>query len=268
MLLTIAIWILGLYILICILFYSLQDFFFFRPEILPSNFQYKYAFPFEELHFDMEDGGKINGIYFKVPNSLGVIFYLKGNSKSIKGWGKFARDFVGKGYDFFMIDYRGFGKSKGRRSEQVLYSDAQYIYKWLTDNYKEEKIVVLGRSFGSGIAAKVASWNRPAMLILDSPYYSFTNQIKYLGGFILPLRWLLKYKLPTYKFLNNVTSPVHIIHGNKDRLIPYRMSEQLKALHKDKVQLHSIEGARHNNLPSFPEFHEVLYAILTEHTTP
>jgi alpha-beta hydrolase superfamily lysophospholipase len=57
----------------------------------------------------MEDGGHINAIYFKVPNSRGVIYYLKGNSRSIKGWGKFAKDFLSNGYDFFMMDYRGSG---------------------------------------------------------------------------------------------------------------------------------------------------------------
>ena len=92
------------YVGLCLLSYFLQDFFFFRPEKLPKNFQYKYPFPFEEVHFEMEDGGTVNGIYFEVPNSLGVVYYLKGNSKSVKGWGKFARDFLGKGYDFFMVD--------------------------------------------------------------------------------------------------------------------------------------------------------------------
>ena len=98
----------------------------------------------------MEDGGSINGIHFKVPNSKGVVYYFKGNSRSIKGWGKFARDFVSKGYDFFMVDYRGFGKSRGRRTEAILYSDAQHVYKWLTKHYDEEQIIIYGRSMGSG----------------------------------------------------------------------------------------------------------------------
>ncbi|MEO5583270.1 MAG: alpha/beta fold hydrolase [Saprospiraceae bacterium] len=65
----------------------------------------------------MEDGGNINAIYFKVPKSRGIVFYLKGNSRSIKGWGKFAKDFLSNGYDFIMMDYRGFGKSKGHRNQ-------------------------------------------------------------------------------------------------------------------------------------------------------
>ena len=76
------------YLVLAIVFYFFQHFFFFRPEYLPKQFEYKYPFPFEEVNFDMEDGGKINGIHFKVPNAKGVIFYFKGNSRSIKGWGK------------------------------------------------------------------------------------------------------------------------------------------------------------------------------------
>ena len=255
--------ILFIYIGLCLLFYFLQDFFFFRPEKLPSNFQYKYPFPFEEVHFDMEDGGEINGIYFEVPNSLGVVYYLKGNSKSVKGWGKFARDFLGKGYDFFMVDYRGFGKSKGSRSEHILYQDAQHMYKWLAKKYGEDKIVVLGRSFGSGVAARVASWNSPKMLILDSPYYSFKKLVQ-RHGFILPLRWLLRYQIKTFQFLQAMHCPIHIIHGTKDLLIPYSHGKQLYEDNKDKAKFYPIEGGRHNDLPEFSEFHETLYNILTE----
>jgi hypothetical protein len=95
----------SIYVGFCLFFYFFQHLFFFRPEKLTRAFEYKYPFPFEELDFDMEDGGRINAIYFKVPNSRGVVYYLKGNSKSIKGWGKFAKDFLSNGYDFFMMDY-------------------------------------------------------------------------------------------------------------------------------------------------------------------
>ena len=131
----------------------------------------------------MEDGGTINSVLFRVPNSRGLIYYFKGNSKSIKGWAKFAKDFLGNGYDFFIMDYRGFGKSRGKRSETKLYNDAQHIYKWLTDRYPENKIVIYGRSLGSGIATRVASWNKPRMLILDSPYFSFYTKTSNVGPF-------------------------------------------------------------------------------------
>ena len=211
----------------------------------------------------MEDGGSINAIYFEVPNSLGVVYYLKGNSRSIKGWGKFAKDFLGKGYDFFMMDYRGFGKSQGKRNERILYSDAQFMYKWLLNKYPEDKIVVFGRSFGSGIAARVASWNNPKMLVLDSPYYSFERTIKRYVGYLLPVNLLLRYKVRTNQYLKMVNCPIYIIHGTRDWLIPFKNSEKLVEENSDRAKLIPIKGAHHNNLPDFPEFHDKLYDVLT-----
>jgi pimeloyl-ACP methyl ester carboxylesterase len=258
---TLILILLALYITIGVVFYFFQHLFFFRPEILSKHFTYQYPFPFEELDFEMEDGGKINAIYFKVPNSRGVIYYLKGNSRSIKGWGKFAKDFVSNGYDFFMMDYRGFGKSRGKRTQTKLFDDAQYLYKWLRDRYPENRIVVFGRSLGSGIAARVASWNKPRLLILDSPYFSFYhNTNRYL--FFLPLKWLMRYDIRTDQYLKSITCQTHIIHGTRDGLIPFRQSEALKILYPDKVMLHPVEGAHHNNLPDYPEFYELLYDIL------
>lgn len=252
-----------LYGILCLIFYLGQDFFFFRPERLPKWFAYKYPFPFSEVNFEMEDGGLINALHFRVPNSKGVVFYIKGNSRSIKGWGKFAKDFVGKGYDFFIVDYRGFGKSRGRRTESILYSDLQQVYKWLASNYEEEKIVLYGRSLGSGLATRIASWNNPKILILDCPYYSFLHHIRRYG-FWLPLRLLLRYQIRTDQFIKKVHCPIHIIHAVRDRLIPYRQSLMLKALLPEKIQLHPIIGASHNNIPSFPEYHDLLYDLLHE----
>ncbi len=251
------------YIFLCVTFYFTQHFFFFRPEILPHNFAYKYEFPFEEVHFDMEDGGVINGLIFKVPNSKGVVFYFKGNSRSIKGWAKFARDFVSKGYDFFMIDYRGFGKSTGKRSERILYNDGQHVYKWLTEQYTEKEIIIYGRSLGSGIATRIASWNKPRMLILDSPYFSFYYQIRRFA-FILPIQWLLRYQIRTDQFIKKVDCPVFILHGTKDRLIPINQSKKLKQLAPQKIELFEIEGGGHNNLPDYAIYHDYLYDILND----
>ena len=258
-------WAAVLYAALCLLFYFGQDLFFFRPERLPHWFTYRYPFPFTEINFDMEDGGTVNALHFQVPNSKGVVFYIKGNSRSIKGWGKFARDFVGKGYDFFILDFRGFGKSRGRRTEEILYADLQQVYKWLAARYGEDRIVLYGRSLGSGLAARIASWNNPRLLILDCPYYSFLYHIgRY--AFALPVRWLLRYHIRTDLFIKKVQCPVFILGGPKDRLIPFRQCEMLQALAPERIRLFAIEGAGHNNLPDFPEYHDVLYDILNEET--
>lgn len=251
------------YLVVCVVFYLTQDFYFFRPERLPRSFQYRYPFPFEEVHFEMEDGGYINGLHFRVPNSRGVVYYLKGNSKSVKGWGKFAKDFVSKGYDFFMVDYRGMGKSSGKRTETTLFNDAQHIYRWLEETYGEDRIVLYGRSMGSGVAARIASWNKPKMLILDSPYFSFLYQVRRYG-FWLPLKWLLKYKIRTDQFIRKISCPVFIFHGRKDRLISFSQSEKLASVSGGRVKVFPIEEAGHNDLPEFSGYHELLYDILND----
>ncbi len=251
------------YVVLCIVFYFFQHYFFFRPEILPKHFEYKYPFPFDEVNFEMEDGGEINGLHFKVPNAKGVICYFKGNSRSVKGWAKFARDFIGKGYDFFMIDYRGFGKSSGKRNQTTLFNDAQTVYKWLSTQCPEEKITIYGRSLGSGIATRIASWNKPRMLILDSPYYSFLYQIQRYG-FWLPLKWILRYQIRSDQYIKKVTAPVFIIHGTRDRLISFKQGKMLHELIPDHSALIAIEGGGHNNLPSYSEYHEELYDILND----
>lgn len=260
----ILLWTIGIYASLCLIFYFGQDFFFFRPERLPDWFKYKYPFPFDEIDFDMEDGGKVNALHFKIPNSRGVVFYIKGNSRSIKGWGKFAKDFVGKGYDYFILDFRGFGKSRGERSENILYSDLQQVYKWLEKQYgSEREIVIYGRSLGSGLATRIASWNHPRLLILDSPYFSFLHHVRRYG-FILPIRWLLRYHIRTDQFIRKVSCPIHIIHGRRDGMIPFRQSEMLQRLAPKNIRLHPIDEASHNDLPEFPEYHDLLYDILHE----
>jgi len=249
------------YVAFCLYFYFTQHFYFFRPEILPSSFKYTYAFPFDEIEMEMEDGGKINGVHFKVPSALGVVFYLKGNSRSIKGWGKFAKDFLGNGYDLLMIDYRGFGKSRGKRTQAKLFNDAQFMYKWLAKQYGEEQIILYGRSLGSGIAARIASWNNARLLILDSPYFSFYHNIRRFLFFI-PLKWFLRYDIRTDQYLKTTECPVYIIHGTRDILFPIKQSRKLKQLYPDKISLIEIENGHHNDLQNFPEFFEAIYDIL------
>ena len=217
-----------IYIAVSIALYYLQDYMLFKPEKLPKDFQFNYDNQkFEEHNLETRDGAIINGIQFKPKGeSKGVVLYLKGNSKSIKGWGKFAVDFTRLGYNVLMVDYRGFGKSTGRRSQKAIKRDLQEVYNKLKELTTEDRIILYGRSLGSGFAAKLASMNNPRMLILDAPYYSLTKVTARYAPF-MPLSLLMKYPLPTYKWLKYVQCPIHIIHGTHDKLIPYKTSVKL-----------------------------------------
>ncbi|HRI26447.1 MAG TPA: alpha/beta fold hydrolase [Chitinophagales bacterium] len=257
---TVILLIILLYGLACLGVYLLQEWFIFRPEKLPPDFKYQYEYPFEEFFLYPEPQAVINGLLFKLPRSKGVIFYVKGNSRSVKGWGKFARDFLGKDYDFYMIDYRGFGKSRGKRSENAIYHDCQMAYNHLKTLYPEEKIIIYGRSMGSGFATYIAAQNQPQKLILDSPYYNFLETARRFVPF-LPVAQLIKYHIRTDWWMPKVKCPVFILHGTKDRLIPFKSGKKLSQLNQNGTLI-PIEDAGHNNLPRFAAYHDHLYAIL------
>jgi uncharacterized protein len=238
-----------------------QDKFIFRPEKLPADFKYKYDIPFKELFFDVEPGVRINGLHFYRPAPAGLILYFHGNTRSIKGWAKYARDFYRYNYDVVLVDYRGFGKSTGKRSEKEMFHDMQFVYDKLSDQHGQNHLIVYGRSLGSGFAAKIASDNNPRYLILDSPFYNFGNVVERFLPF-LPVRFILRYQLRTDKWLPRVNCHTYILHGTKDWLIPIRNSERLQQLNPQKITLIRIQGGRHNNLPSFPEYHNFIRSIL------
>jgi pimeloyl-ACP methyl ester carboxylesterase len=248
-------------IALTVIIYFVQEKFIFRPEKLPADFTYKYDIPFKELFFDIEPGVRINGLHFYRPQPAGLILYFHGNTRSIKGWAKYARDFYRYNYDVVLVDYRGFGKSTGKRSEKELISDMQFVYDNLSVQYPEDHIIVYGRSIGSGFAAKIASDNNPRYLILDSPFYNFGKVVTRFLPFF-PVRFILRYQLRTDKWLPLVKCHTYIIHGTRDWLIPIRQSERLQSLNPQKITLIRIKGGGHNNLPSFPEYHNFIRDIL------
>lgn len=256
--------ILAIYLVISIALYYLQDYMLFKPEKLPKDFLFDYDNQeTKEYNLETRDGAIINGLrFFPKGESKGVVLYLKGNSKSIKGWGKFAVDFTRHGYNVLMVHYRGFGKSTGKRSQKAIKRDLQVVYDKIKELTTEDRIILYGRSLGSGFAAKLASMNHPKMLILDAPYYSLTKVTARYAPF-MPLSILMKYPLPTYKWLKYVQCPIHIIHGTHDKLIPYKSSIKLSQINPKLTKLHTVIEGGHKNLNNFESYHKMLDDILT-----
>jgi pimeloyl-ACP methyl ester carboxylesterase len=247
--------------LLSVLAYFLQEKFIFKPEKLKKDFRFQYDIPFREYFFEIEPGVSINGLHFYREQPAGLILYFHGNTRSIKGWAKYARDFYRYNYDVVLVDYRGFGKSTGKRSEKEMLNDMQFVYNRLKEKYEEQHIIVYGRSMGSGFASKIASENKPRYLLLDAPYYSFLKVVERFLP-ILPIRFVLRYHLRTDKWMQKVNCHTYILHGTKDWLIPIRHSEKLQQLNPHKITLIRIHGGGHNNLPKFDEYHNFIRDIL------
>lgn len=242
------------------LLYFWQEHVIFFPQKLHADFRYQFDDDFDEVNYPVGDGVMVNALHFKAKNPRGVVFYSHGNAGNLSNWGFLAEYFLRHQYDLLIYDYRSYGKSNGKLSEQNLYHDAEFIYRELMKTYDEQNIVVYGRSIGTGVAAYVASKNAPAVLILESPYYNMPDLVRN----ILPVipSFFLRYKFRIDKMIEDVKCPLWLFHGTEDEIIYFGSSLKLKKHFKKEDHLVAIEGGNHNNLVEFTDYHEKLAEAL------
>ena len=235
----------------------------FKPSKLDSGYKYDFPQKFEELSIPMKDGVKLNGLLFTTDSSKGLVFYLHGNAGNLGFWGRIAPIFTSQHYDVFIPDYRGYGKSGGTiTSESQLYDDMQTLYDAMRSRYAENRTIVLGYSIGTGPAAQLASTNNPRMLILQAPYYGLVDLVQHMVPTIDTN--LIRYKFPTYQFLQQTKAPVYIFHGDADKTIYPESSEKLKAFFKKDDELIVLKGVGHSGLTLSQDYMNGLKRILKQ----
>ncbi|MEN8153758.1 MAG: alpha/beta fold hydrolase [Acidobacteriota bacterium] len=252
--------ILIIYIIISAYYYFAQEKYIFFPEVLPEEFKFFYTQPFEEINFKTEKDIVINSLLFTVKEPKGLILYFHGNAGSLMNWGDIAPDFTKNGFDILIFDYRSYGKSNGKLSQRSLYSDSLFIYEKMIQRYGEKSIILYGRSIGTGIAAYTASKNDPAMLILESPYFSMKDLLKKYYPW-LP-SFLLRYQFRTDLYIVKAKYPVYLIHGSDDEIIDFSQSIKLKKILKKDNNLFGIPGGKHNDLRYTKEYQYTLTKLL------
>ncbi|MEP6597632.1 MAG: alpha/beta fold hydrolase [Ginsengibacter sp.] len=240
------------YLTLGIVFYFLQDKFLFHPAPLPADYAYHFDRPFSEVNIPINKNEIINLVKFFPKDSVrkGVVLFFHGNMENINRYAKFADIFTNKGYEVWMPDYPGFGKSTGELTEKKLYQVASLTYTLANAKYTKDNIVIYGKSLGTGIASQLASVNNCRVLILETPYYSIPDLFSYYVP-LYPTGILSKYKIPVYEYLHKVKAHVIIFHGTADEVIPYRCAVKLKSALKETDEFISIPGGQHNNLNNF-----------------
>lgn len=246
-----------LLITIAVLFFMLyffQEKLIFYSSKLPQDFQYQFDAEFEELFLTAKDGAVLNGLHFKAKNPKGVIFYNHGNAGELDTWGQWGELLVSRySYDVVIWDYRGYGKSTGKRREQLMLDDGLLFYNYCKNLFKEELITVYGRSLGGFFATHVAKQTQPRQLVLESTPLSILEVANEAYPFI-PSNWLLKFRFQNLENITQISEPTYLIHGTDDDLIPFDHGKQLFELSKaNKKQFFSIDGGNHNDLSSFED---------------
>lgn len=244
--------------------YFKQERFFFNPKHLEKNYVFTFNQDFEELNIPVAKDVSLNALLFKTQQpSKGVIIYYHGNAGAIHEWGIRAPLYLDNGYDILFFDYRNYGKSDGEYcNTNELLDDSEKVYNFVKQRYNEDSIIVLGYSLGSGLASYVASKNQPKMLILNAPYYSWKTLITEEIAPPIP-NFLIKYDIPTYQFIKDVSCKIKIFYGTRDFLIhPDTNAKKLYSLQPKKITLHPITDAGHNGLHITKEYFDLLKVIL------
>ncbi len=250
-----------LLIIILSVLYTNQETLIFRPYPLAQNYSYSFPFDFEELNWQIEENTTINALHFKAKESKGVVLYFHGNGGNLAGWGGIAEDFLSRNYDLIIYDYRGYGKSTGKiQSQEDLLKDALYAYDYTKERYAESKIILYGRSLGTGLAIYLAKEKNPKKLILETPYNNFTDVAKYHYPY-LPT-FLMKYKLDSESLIEFVKCPIYIFHGTEDIIIPLEYARKLESKIKGNYKFFLITNAGHNDVSETKEYFAELNKIL------
>ena len=227
------------YCTIGIAVYYLQDRFILHPVKLEAGKGYAFSQPFTELNLNYDKATNLNLVEFKATGrsadstplrvngytlaadghekdstgpEKGVVLFFHDGRGNIGDYAAMSKAITDQGYEFWIMDYPGFGKSTGAMDEQRLYDLALVFYKLARSRWKPQQIVLYGQGFGTGVAAQLASIRDCRRLILERPYYSMTSKFRrYL--FLYPLDGrFLHYHLPTYKYLQKVTATVSVIN--------------------------------------------------------
>ncbi len=235
-----------------------QDKLIFQSTKLSPDHVFTFDQPFKEYTIKTSDHETLSAILFPAAEGpKGLILYFHGNAGNLQRWGKYAPGFTTLGYDILMVDYRGYGKSTGTPSELVLYEDALRVNQW-ADSLVRGKLIIYGRSLGSGVATNLASKVKADLLILETPFYELKDAISsWLQPFVH-----LKYEFPNYRFLPEVKCRKVIIQGTKDAVVPFSSAIKLKPLLGADDEFVVVEGGAHNNLTEFQIFHETLKKVL------
>jgi fermentation-respiration switch protein FrsA (DUF1100 family) len=187
--------------------------------------------PVERIKITTSDNIELLAWYHKKNiNDFKTILFLHGNAGSLENRIHKINHFKEMKINFLIIAWRGFSGNKGEPTEKGLYEDARSTVRWLKRQGVDEKNIILyGESLGTGIAVEIAQNKNFAGIILESPFTSMIDAGEDKYPF-LPVRFLLKDKYESDKKIKNIKSPILIMHGKVDNIVPFHMGKRIYEL--------------------------------------
>ena len=255
-------------LLVCV--YLFQSRLVYFPNIAgtdPAANPSRLGLSYEEVDFSSTDGVRLHGWFIPAPAARGVLLFFHGNAGNITHRLDSIAIFNRLGLSVFIFDYRGFGQSSGRPTEQGTYDDAEAAWHYLTAQRRvaPADIVIFGRSLGASIGAWLAARTAPRALILESAFTSAPDVAARYYWF-LPVRALARIRYDTDAYLRQVAAPVLVIHSADDEIIPVEHGQQLFAAAGEPKSFLELWGGHNQGfLLSEPVYSNGLGEFLDRH---
>lgn len=250
----------------CALVYFHPQMFFYNPSSQPSDLSKAHAAGYmaKEVSYTSSDGTRLIGWYTPPSgNKKQVVVFMHGNSHNIGNFFPKLKPFADAGYGTFIPEYRGFGGIKGKITQVNLEADALAAMDYLKSlGYKNNQIIVYGMSLGAHMAVN-SVYNRqkygtfPA-LILEVPFDNILNVVRLIFPLPLPLETIVADQYDNLKMIPIVKSPVLIMAGSADTLVPAVLAENLAAKAPKRKKVIIYQDAGHNDLYGCQNYNDIL----------
>ncbi len=201
----------------------------------------------DEVYLEASDGIRIHGFHLTSPGTDRALLFLHGNAGNASHRIPNAAMLARLGIDVLVLDYRGYGMSEGSPSEQGAYTDARAGLDYLEKQkgFRENRILLFGRSMGGGVAVHLAEDRELAGVILESTFTSITDVGRSLLGGLAPL--IMGERFPSHDKIGGLRVPLLQFHGDRDEIVPFELGERLFAMAPEPKTFEVIEGAGHND---------------------
>jgi fermentation-respiration switch protein FrsA (DUF1100 family) len=229
---------------------ALENRFIFFPDKRIESTPRNWGLAYEDIYFTTQDGLRLNGWWVPGTGSPLTILWFHGNAGNISHrLDNITLRHDRLGTNIFIFDYREYGRSEGRASEEGTYHDGDAAIRYLRSraDIDPTKIVFLGESLGSAVAVEMAIRHGCAALILESPFLSIPEMAK-TSFLFLPIGSLLRTRYDTLSKIGRVRAPLLIVHGENDEIVPIRQGQRLFEAAREPKEFYGIKRARHNDL--------------------
>ena len=230
-----------LFVLYLASLYFLQDKLLFKPDTNYISPQEANLNDVYENMLTMSDGTKVMTWGKDGDKNLPAILFFHGNRGQMAEFAPQIIRFNKDGYGVFLAEYRGYGNSEGKINQEKMFSDGAEVYDWIKKQ-GYSKIIVIGYSFGCAASIGLADKRNVDGLVLISPFASLSRLVSEKYPFS---DWALKDDYPSEQTIQKLTSPILIIHGTTDTLVPVHHAKILYNQRSDNTTLHLLDSKDH-----------------------